>query len=345
MSVRSKTTKELAARIDPLYVRQGTWKVWLVRLGVALPVIAALAFWGGLFFKMPETARAMLNPGPVSIAHGMWETKCSTCHENDDKGKFRVEVTDRACLNCHSAPLHHPNQLLRTDDTKKNPLALAIDDHGTKRAAHCVACHVEHKGHERLTAIDDINCTRCHEDIGRAVASRDAIKTANATRFDAKGNHPYFGSKLAPGGIQVRPPATLTPALVDPTHLRFGHNFEKHRDVPVPNGTNVNCTTCHIPMEQLPETIAPSPSGDTLHRMPMVFSQVNYDRDCKKCHALTLDTGLPIPHVAMEAITKQLPHLDDLYRQWLATLPADKRNDLTGTETPGDMEIKDLVKK
>src|SRR5580658_2398344 len=104
--IRQQTTKELAKRIEPKYIRRNSGRRWLLAVSCFILTGGALAFWlvGGTVRR-----NAMINPGHVSASHALWENDCAKCHDGDGAGGFRKAVSDKACLQCHGATQHHPN--------------------------------------------------------------------------------------------------------------------------------------------------------------------------------------------------------------------------------------------
>jgi len=346
MMVRPKTTKELAQRIDPLYVRHRSGMTWFrFSLSIGL-VIAALGIW--IYAGMRKHDTTLLLPGPVSPAHAMWQNDCAKCHVTE-KGKLisRAAVSDEACLQCHYAPPHDRNQLLRAGPHLHSDLAFAVSDAPDKktptRSAACTACHDEHKGKDHLTAIDDNNCLRCHRNIATAAESVADLRTVNVDAFNDTGGHPFFGGALAQNPPLPRPtPNAVLPAnaLWDPMRLKFSH--KRHlalSNFAPPAGMKQNCVLCHKPVQ-------PSMAGDVQNRQAVQFTtQVDYNAQCQSCHPLKLSTGLPIPHIAMNLIENQLSDLDAMYKAWFATLKPDRRDEITEGDPAAWLAKDDGAKK
>src|SRR5262249_17157672 len=114
--------------------------------------------------------RRMVESGPLSEAHAMFESKCEVCHAQAFGG-----VPDRACASCHDgAP--HP--------------AKAIDTARITPRVPSPECHGEHRGTVRLAAVADGNCTRCHSDLA-SHASGVKLRNTRTTEF-GPGSHPEF---------------------------------------------------------------------------------------------------------------------------------------------------------
>lgn len=303
-----QTTKALAGRIDPIYVRKATFGRWLYRLLIVACTVAALGWWS---IGTGVRRAALLSPGHVSSAHAMWETRCVACHDRDSFGGFRKTVSDESCLKCHAAAAHHPDQLLRTGDHRGNELALAVsDEHARLRAANCVACHIEHRGRGLLSRVPDSTCTRCHSNIIAALTpGATATVSGQVTAFNARGGHPWFGRELSDAKMPFpMPPAALdAAALVDRTVLRFNHSKHMTGDADPAHGKGDNCTICHD-------------NANGRYMRP-----ISYARDCQSCHPLTLPGGAVLPHVTMDMVGFQISRIDDYYRYWIYRLPADER--------------------
>lgn len=342
---RDRTTKELASRIDPTYVRRQSGSRGVVIIASICIVAAAVGWW---YLARTRGAYGVVNPGHVSHAHAMWENDCAKCHDNDGKGGFRAAVSDSACLQCHDAAVHSPHQLMRNvGDNAHGNLALAVNNNGEMRSANCVVCHVEHKGEAAMAASDDAHCTNCHTNLAAAMApGATRAVSLSVTEFNADGGHPYFGRELLAEGTSLPvPPAKFDPAILhDPTHLFFDHKRHMASDADPANGKGDNCTVCHINRNRTPfitrasATTEPSDIGSGRYMRP-----VSYASDCKDCHPLKVSGGALLPHVAMELVLAQVSNPADFFRNWLGRLDETKRNSLISKETPADKWVSDTV--
>jgi predicted CXXCH cytochrome family protein len=202
--MRTRTAKKLAQRIDLDYFkRTHPFRRWRTLLSIAAPAIG-LVWLGGMAVA---GSRAPYSSGPVSSSHAFAEMKCEVCHVRGQS--FRAHVTDTACLTCHDAPAHAPNQPPPPD---------------------CATCHREHKGRVELAATSDGFCVRCHGDL-RTTGAAPRIAT-DVERFPS--GHPEF--------------AVARAGAVDPGTLKFNHEVHLKADLRGPSGPEtLQCAACHRP--------------------------------------------------------------------------------------------------
>ena len=81
----------------------------------------------------------MVENGPLSDAHAMFEKKCEVCHTQSFGG-----VPDEACGQCHDGAAHP---------------AKSIDLARPTAAVRCAECHLEHRGKVKLAEVGNSNCT------------------------------------------------------------------------------------------------------------------------------------------------------------------------------------------
>jgi hypothetical protein len=301
--------------------RTAVRKRWRAGLSSTCAAIA-VAWWA---ISATRGHNQIYNPGPVSLAHSMWENDCARCHDNDGKGGFRAAVSDGACLGCHDASAHSPKQLLRAGLNAHNPLAMAIaDNHGRLRSADCVACHAEHRGRRALAVVDDARCTKCHADLKSAVKSDASLEVSTqVTRFDSVGGHPYFGRNWATIEQRRQPPAPLNnDVFVDPTRLKFNHKVHT-REVKPLTGETDNCTVCHTDRDPA------NPAQINRYMRP-----ISYVENCQSCHPLNLPSGVPVAHAGMDVVEAQLQSLPELHRQWIVRSPEPQRGKLLQGHSP-----------
>src|SRR5258708_12580513 len=160
---RTRTTKKLAKRIDLQYFAHPrpfrSWRFWL---SLAVRVLARAWFVA----QRAHGGQKVYSSGQLSRAHAVFTQQCTLCHIAK-AGSFTAQVTDKACLACHDAPLHNANQAFTPE---------------------CATCHVEHKGAMLLQATADAACTQCHPQL----PTRDGQPpfASSFSGFDKK--HPGF---------------------------------------------------------------------------------------------------------------------------------------------------------
>ena len=153
----------------------------------------------------PPGARAAFQAAPVSTPHAFFADRCEVCHVEDHAfhtalrllpGNAHVSsVSDQACLQCHPAGRHNPQQLLFVNDA-------------TGQSQGCTQCHHEHRGGTALARLPDAACTQCHADLH--TRDGDHRYHATVTRFEV--DHPAFGAwRHDPNG------------LTDPATVHFSH--------------------------------------------------------------------------------------------------------------------------
>ena len=162
----------------------------MLRLRRALYVIAIACVAGGLLAAGISDRNANSHPwsivprriaskGPVAKPHAMWDSNCEACHEsfvpiNGSRCSPLFWTSSSAektkCKNCHPGPAHHQSLL-------KNEVP------------DCAVCHREHRGREAsLLAVDNSNCTICHQnlpshrDSRRSAADRGRQETRGCPR-------------------------------------------------------------------------------------------------------------------------------------------------------------------
>ncbi|HVT87565.1 MAG TPA: cytochrome c3 family protein [Tepidisphaeraceae bacterium] len=284
---RSRTTKTIAKRIDLGYFKRShpmrRWRrvlTWLCG-AIALVWLSMVSTrWTDKGLSLNDHIH---NPGPVSVAHAMFQDDCAQCHTSKPGGGFILAVTDQACLKCHDGSLHEPNQKIAPEaalvSRTKSILAIAEPAHpGGARSADCVTCHIEHRGKEMLRAVNDAHCLVCHEDLPAATQNGQPTAANRITGFTAA-NHPTFGNHLR----------NADKKWVDPTVLRFNH--QRHLELDQFKNKTDSCTSCHTPDPQ-----------DRRYMLP-----ISYEKNCQSCHQLlpTPDSE-PVVHGQLSIVRAQL---------------------------------------
>jgi len=192
---RTRTTKKLARRIDLQYFAHPhplrRWRFWL---SVAVPVIAL----GWFITQRVQGGQKVYSSGQLSHAHAVFTQQCALCHVAD-AGAFTAQVTDKACLACHDAPMHHANQTF---------------------TPACATCHAEHKGAMRLQDTADAACIQCHSDL----RARDGQPHYSVSIFGFDRKHPEFAALRSgivdSGGVKLNHYVHLQPNLMGPNNTR-----------------------------------------------------------------------------------------------------------------------------
>lgn len=225
---------------------------WWVGGSAALAAVLLVGLWG---FAGNQAFQA----GPVSHPHALFNQDCAQCHEKAFTTLTRLwagdsvgTVTDEACVKCHNGAPHHG------------------------AVGRCVSCHKEHKGHDRLTRVDDSKCVECHADLSRHGGGAGAFNSMTAF---APGRHEPFReyadtgtikfnheAHLKAGGIPVRDleqyeeqTRDYRAKKLDPATLLFDR----------PSTRTLQCAECHQ-MDEAGRYMKP----------------ISYDQHCAGCHPL-----------------------------------------------------------
>src|SRR3954470_5674280 len=205
---RIHDTKGVAQRLDLGYLRRtaallvfrkrATW----IAIGVAAAACVPLVLGVG-------GSRRMVENGPLSDAHAMFEKKCEVCHTQSFGG-----VPDEACGQCHDGAAHP---------------AKSIDMARPTAAVRCAECHLEHRGKVKLAEVGNSNCTRCHSDLA-SHASGVKLRGTNITAFRPE-KHPEFSVRT------------------DDRPLKLNHAAHMPTQAKIIGGMKLpmQCVDCHVP--------------------------------------------------------------------------------------------------
>ncbi|HTZ95057.1 MAG TPA: hypothetical protein VMB18_01585 [Terriglobales bacterium] len=289
---RVRTTKTLAKRIDLQYFsRPHPFRRWRLWLSVAIPVVAL-----GWFVAQRATGQKVYSSGPLSFSHAVLGKRCEVCHVTQ-AAVFRNEVTDAACLKCHDAPAHHPQQATFTPS--------------------CGSCHLEHKGSVRLASTIDASCTQCHGDLHSKTGTVQYVRNIN--NFDHQ--HPEF--------------SPLRPGATDPGQVKLNHYAHLRPNLAGPNGpVQMDCHDCHrmSGMEEIWPYAGPQMeikaaamtiSGDPRpSRGRDYMASILYANQCAGCHVKDLQFdkrfGQAAPHDKPEVVQA---FLIQKYGEYFSTHP------------------------
>jgi hypothetical protein len=188
---RTRTTKELAQRIDLNYFKRPerlrTVRFWL---SVALP-LAGLAWLGWVGFARDQR---VYSGGNLSAGHAVLTRDCETCHPSA-RGEFRDHATNQACLSCHDGPVHHANAAFEPD---------------------CASCHMEHRGRVRLISTSNQNCAQCHANLQSKGGPTGIVRKITSLQAD----HPEVAvlreRRSDPGTIKVNHSVHMKKGLLGP---------------------------------------------------------------------------------------------------------------------------------
>ncbi len=268
---RTRTTKKLAKRIDLQYFAHPhpfrSWRFWL---SLAVPLLATAWFVA----QRAHGGQKVYSSGQLSRAHAVFTQQCTLCHIAK-AGSFTAPVTDKACLACHDAPLHHANQAFTPE---------------------CATCHVEHKGAMLLQATADAACTQCHSQL----RTRDGPPhfASSISGFDKK--HPEF--------------SPLRSGMVDPGGVRLNHYLHLQPNLTGPNNTRVQmtCDDCHRaadggvwPYEAEMHPVALNDLNPNRPHGKAYIPVPEFAKHCAACHTLQFDKRFgneQVPHDKPETV-------------------------------------------
>jgi hypothetical protein len=180
------------------------------------------------------------------------------------------------CESCHD-PFHNiRNEACLSCHPARGHSEFVVED------ADCRACHVEHLGVKGLRDVSNRACVSCHGDLqtkpGAPALARDV------TSFAA---HPQF--------------TVLRPGASDQAAIRFNHNLHLTSDkVRQAAPESEQCA----PYRKLD-----CPSCHQVEASGKLMRPVNFDRDCRCCHAQDVQGPLgsiEAPHRAPDVIRREL---------------------------------------
>lgn len=279
---RVRTAKTLAKRIDLQYfTRLHGFRRWRLVLSIIVPLLAV----GWLLAEKATSNRAIYSSGPVSSAHAVFGQNCNLCHVRG--AGFSAAVKDKACLACHNAPIHNPQQAF---------------------TPACSSCHLEHKGRFKMAATADAACAQCHGDLH--IKQGELKFDPHVSSFDNK--HPQF--------------LALRRGQYDPGTINLNHHAHLQPTLRGPNGTvQLQCGDCHRPVginqpwvysiaavPAASQQVVVVPAAET-QRQKKRFTEtgagpymapIKYVNQCAACHTLQFDPLIsqPAPHDKPEIV-------------------------------------------
>lgn len=206
------------------------------------------------------------------------------------------------CARCHTLPFRDLRAILGTDAQRAMNAA-------------CLDCHGEHLGFDHINLdphhgapgrrLEGVACADCHVEHEAALDLRDVADPA-CVRCHAQQDEPLdrFTGVSGPG---LHPDFRPTPGS-DPGTLHFDHQVHLA-------GGRSTCSDCHH---------SEDPAG--AHRLGRLMSPVQFERDCRSCHPLTVEvasTTLDLPHAApavVNAAVDRQTHEQGLGAHWQANV-------------------------
>jgi len=251
-----------------------------------------------------------------------------------EPGRVHVWHAETACASCHS-PWRGPDPTLCSDCHAKQREKGEIHQAAQIFTPPCTGCHPEHRGGDRVAAVDDVQCASCHGEL--------QVKPGAEPRFARNvrafvDDHPDFSITLR-SGVRL-PLAEAVARRADPTTLRFNHLRHLRSGLPTPSGQRVqlSCEDCH---HRAAGTSAANPSSpasaasaasaaagaqaatpggeSTAAGGPTGIVPIAYETSCTTsgCHRLTFDNRRP-GQVAPHASPRRV-------REFLVSVYSDRR--------------------
>lgn len=256
--------------------------------------------------------------GPLADVHAIWEDNCTVCHDAFQPigstpwmalGNSLSHSTESQakCESCHSGPPHYENQSF---------------------SEQCADCHVDHRGRKTsLVDVADQHCTRCHEGIekvGQPVAPIVADfathppflldQKATGRRVELNGSDKRG---LDPGQVNFSHALHMSPGIqinsegkamrYGDIHVPYAADYMKSHGLSAKTAANdlvqLRCVDCHrldsgdttISAESLSKI--PGANTDFPRSNGQTMLPINFDRDCRGCHQLSISMGEDAPEI------------------------------------------------
>lgn len=305
------------------YFQQPDWirraKHWLALVALGLTV-----GWFAFDRAMPSSSAYTHTHGPLADPHAALDNNCEACHAGyglKDFGVTKVFHTrerwhDLTCEKCHAGPTHHAT----------------LTDDGTAYDRGCANCHHDHNGRANsLVRIDDNHCTRCHADLPKNTAGGGTTYEHKITAFAT--DHPEFkvlkdaaGRAYDKRTLKFSHAVHMTPGVTYQKDARGAWTLDRIADPTArdryrkagqsdTDAVQLDCASCHRldsgtgtpEFDRLRDLARGQPRSAVLPPRAggAYYLPVNYETDCKACHAImtpptTLDgavaNGFAVPH-------------------------------------------------
>jgi hypothetical protein len=288
---------------QPDSIRRAKHWLALVALGLSL---------GWLVFDrmMPSRAAYTHTHGPLADPHAAFDANCEACHRGYSGRDFgpvslfhtRERWHDLSCEKCHAGPAHHAT----------------VDEKGQKFHEGCANCHHDHNGRANsLVRIGDDHCTRCHANLPANTAGGNTKYQTKITSFaqdhpefrvlKESGNSPYTKRTLKFSHV-----LHMTPGLVYQKEGRGAWTLERISDLSArdryrkpgqadKDEVTLECASCHrldsgTGTAEFDRLQALAEGQPRLSLLPpraagAYYLPVNYEIDCKACHAIVAPTA------------------------------------------------------
>jgi len=283
---RTRTTKQLAQRIDLNYFKRPTAakraKIWIS----VLPLLIALAW---ISARSISGDSRIYSSGRLSAAHAVLEKQCETCHV-PQAGAFSVKAAGAACLSCHDGPVHHNDQV---------------------KSFECASCHSEHHGRVNISAASDRTCAECHGDL----KTKTGAASYAAHIRSLEDGHPQFAAlregSFDPGTLKLNHAIHLQPIRRGPNgpivNLDCG---DCHRPAAVKSkwiyadAKYAGAKPSYSEEEEIRMVTANTLTPPAPATGRELMAPVKFGTACASCHLLTFDKRFEegVPHDKPEVI-------------------------------------------
>lgn len=168
--------------------------------------------------RLPFALTGLHNPGALAGGHGLFGSKCSTCHQHAFQG-----VADIACTKCHARVGGH--------------LAANASHENAAGEVRCADCHSAHEHKADATRNSSAPCLGCHQHHDNDVAKVRDFGT----------DHPPFHLTVFTGKDSTRIRQDQATIPVEKSGLKFSHQVHlAPKGVSTPDGDTVlTCGSCH----------------------------------------------------------------------------------------------------
>ena len=306
---RTRTTKQLAQRIDLNYFKRPTpykrAKLWLC---VLVPLLAL----GWIAWRGFSRDSRVYSSGRMSEPHAVLEKQCAACHVQKT-GEYSANALDSACLGCHDGPVHHENQL-------------AVE------VPRCATCHMEHRGRINLSGASNQSCAECHGSL-RVASGKPHYVTQIRSLEDG---HPEFavlrngakdhGTILLNHAIHMKPIRRGPNGPIVQLECEDCHrNYQTGWQYAATQYPEASSYQLHpdTPMNKLPEPL-PTLSARAPSNFHERMRPVEFARACSGCHLLTFDKRFDegVPHDKPEVVHA---FLVKKFQEYIAAHPGEVR--------------------
>jgi len=175
------------------------------------------------------------------------------------------------CKSCHIEPFQKVSDTTCTTCHKLSAHAVHFESKTHFEEGACIECHKEHKGGQHPTVSASKLCTDCHGEIKKEVSA------SNLSNVPSLAKHPEIRVSIPKEDKII---FTSINEASDPTPLKFNHKIHLKGPLDGKEGpVRLECKDCH--------------EGKGL------MSVAQFDKNCRTCHSLEFDTGLPgveVPH-------------------------------------------------